>query len=136
MSDSLWLLGIRLAGAFHFITLALACFTPIPPNWDENLAHLPPIHRRFAVAQNFFIGATIAFFGIVCLFFAPALLDGTPASRLLSAAIALWWGGRLVVLPWLRVWSELSGTTWRLGFALLHAECAIYAIAFTALALR
>lgn len=136
MSDSLWLLGIRLAGTFHFVTLALACFTPIPPNWDENLARLPLIHRRFAIAQNFFIGATLAFFGLVCLFFAPALLDGTSASRLLCAAIALWWGGRLMVLPWLRVWSELRRPLWRFGFALLHAECAIYAIAFTILALR
>lgn len=136
MSDSLWLLGLRIAGAFHFVTLALACFTPIPPNWDENLARLPPIHRRFAVAQNFFIGATIAFFGLVCLFFAPALLDGSTASRLLCAAIALWWGGRLLVLPWLRVGPEIRRPFWVFGFVLLHAECALYAVAFGFLSFR
>lgn len=136
MSDSLWLLGIRLAGVFHFITLVAAWFTPVPPNWDQNLARLPLVHRRFAVAQNFFIGAVIAFFGVVCLAFAPILIEGSTASRLLCAAIALWWGGRLVVLPWLRVWPELDRPFWRFGFALLHGECAIYAIAFGILALR
>ncbi len=136
MPDSPWILGVRLAGAFHFVTLVLACFTPIPPNWSENLARLPDVHRRFAVAQNFFIGATIAFFGLVCLCFAPALVNGSTTSRLLCAAIALWWGGRLVVLPWLRVWPQLRGLFWKLGFAVLHAECAIYAFAFGWLALR
>lgn len=136
MSDALWILGLRLAGIFHVLTLAFACFTPIPANWDENLARLPELHRRFAVAQNFFIGATIAFFGVVCLFFAPDLLNGTPTARILCAAIALWWGGRLVVLPWLRVWPHLNGGFWRFGFALLHVECAVYAVAFTWLALR
>ena len=50
MSDSLLILGVRVAGGFHFATLVLACFTPIPPDWDTNLAKLPLIHRRFAVA--------------------------------------------------------------------------------------
>ena len=31
MSDDLWILGLRAAGVFHFVTLAVACFTPIPP---------------------------------------------------------------------------------------------------------
>ena len=136
MNDA-WLIGcVRAAGAFHFVTLVLACFTPIPPNWDENLAKLPELHRRFAVAQNFFIGATIAFFGAVALCFAPQLVAGSTMARVLSAAIALWWGGRLIVLPWLRVWPHLGGSGWKLGFILLHLECAAYAAAFGWLALR
>jgi hypothetical protein len=55
------ILAIRAAGVFHLVTLVAACFTPIPAGWDENLARLPAVHRRFAVAQNFAIGATIAF---------------------------------------------------------------------------
>ena len=38
MSDSAWPLGVRVAGLFHFVTLVLACFTPMPPDWDENLS--------------------------------------------------------------------------------------------------
>lgn len=134
--NDLWLIwGVRLAGMFHFVTLAMALITPIPPNWDENLARLPEIHRRFAVAQNFFIGATMAFFGVVSLCFAPELVAGSTPARIICAGIALWWGGRLVVLPWLRVWPELGGKGWRAGFALLHLECAAYALGFGWLAI-
>ncbi|HTO02250.1 MAG TPA: hypothetical protein VL069_01050 [Opitutus sp.] len=136
MNDSLWVHGVQLAGAFHFVTLIFARFTPIPPRWDENLAQLPDIHRRFAIAQNFFIGSTIAFGGTVSLLFAPTLVSGSTAARIICAGIALWRGGRLAVLPWLRVWPSLPGSFWRAGFVLLLLECAIYAVAYGCLALR
>lgn len=112
------------------MTLGLACFTPIPPDWEKNLADLPELHRRFAVAQNFFIGATIAFCGAVSLLFAPELVAGSPAARLVCAGIALWWGGRVIVLQGLRVWPHLGGAGWRAGFVLLQIECLVYALAY------
>jgi hypothetical protein len=131
-----WLIwGVRVAGIFHFVTLGMALLTPIPPNWDENLASLPEIHRRFALAQNFFIGATIAFCGAVSLLFAPELVAGATGARVVCAGIALWWGGRLVVLQWLRVWPHLPSVGWRAGFIVLQLECAAYALAFGWLAL-
>ena len=136
MSDELLILGVRLAGAFHFVTLALACFTPIPPDWEKNLAALPPLHRRFAVAQNFSIGATIAVLGLFSLGFAPALIAGSPLARAVCAATALFWGGRLCVLPWLGVRPVLTTPALKLGYALLLAECAIYAGAYLYLAVR
>lgn len=135
MSDELWVTGIRAAGVFHLLTVALAHFTPIPPRWDENLATLPDVHRRFAIAQNVFIGATMVFAGIVSLLFARELVAGTTTARIICGAIALWWGGRLLVLPWLRVWPELRTNLLRAGFVLLHAECAIFALAYGWLAL-
>lgn len=134
MSDALWVWAVRVAGGFHFVTLVIACFTPIPPGWEKNLASLPEIHRRFAVAQNIFIGATIAFCGVVSVLFAPELVAGTTAARVICAGIALWWGGRLVVLPWLRVGPALTGPWARIGFALLHAECALFALGYGGLA--
>ncbi|MEO7412150.1 MAG: hypothetical protein ABIZ81_02240 [Opitutaceae bacterium] len=136
MNDLWWIWGVRAAGVFHFVTLGMALITPIPPNWEENLARLPEIHRRFAVAQNFFIGATMAFFGVISLLFAPELAAGSTASRIVCTGIALWWGGRLFVLPWLRVWPQLAGAGWRLGFMVLHVECAVYALAYGWLAVR
>jgi hypothetical protein len=136
MSDELLILGVRAAGAFHFVTLVLACFTPIPPDWDKNLAALPPIHRRFAVAQNISIGATIAVLGLFSLGFAPELVAGSPLARAVCATTALFWGGRLCVLPWLGVRPALTTPALKLGYALLLAECAIYAIAYLYLAVR
>lgn len=135
--DESWLvLGLRVAGVLHFTTLVIACFTPMPANWDENLARLPDVHRRFAVAQNFFIGAVLAFCGLVSVLFAPLLAGGSDGGRIICVGIALWWGGRLVVLPWLRVWPQLKGSIWRAGFAFLHLQCAIFAIVYGWLALR
>ena len=136
MSDELWIWCVRPAGAFHFVTLGMAHFTPIPPNWDENLAALPEVHRRFAFAQNVFIGGVIAFCGIICLGFAPELVAGTPLARTCAAGIALGWGGRLVVLPWLKVTPHLASPGLKIGFALLLAECAAYALGFGWLAVR
>ena len=136
MNDSLWITGVRLAGGCHFVTLTLACFTPIPPDWEKNLAGLPPIHRRFAVAKNVSIGATIAMLGIFSLAFAPALVAGTPLARALCGTTALFWGGRLAVLPWLGVRSSLTSPALRLGYFLLLVECALFTAGYGHLALR
>lgn len=136
MDDSTWILGLRTAGVFHFVTLAVAWFTPIPPDWEKNLAGLPETHRRFAVAQNLFIGATIAFCGVLSLGFANELAGGSPLARVVNAGIALWWGGRLVVLGWLRVTPHFASPWLKIGFTLLQAECAIYAAAYGWLVFR
>lgn len=132
-----WLLwAVRAAGACHFLTLALAVRTPVPPDWDAGLARLSDVHRRFAIAQNAFIGLTMAFLGLVCLLAAPVLVGGEPGGRLLCAALALWWGGRLAVLPWLKVTPQLHTAWLRVGFVLLCVQCALYAGAFGWLAVR
>lgn len=110
MAESFWIWGVRAAGVFHFLTLALAHYTPIPAQWDENLARLPEVHRRFAIAQNVFIGGVMIFAGVVSVGFAPDLVSGTTTARILCAGIALWWGARLIVLPWLKVRPELATT--------------------------
>jgi hypothetical protein len=127
---------VRVAGGFHFVTLALACFTPIPPDWDSNLAKLPPIHRRFSIAQNFSIGATIAILGLFSLLLAPDLVRGSPLARAVCGATALFWGGRALVLPWLGVTPVLTSTLLRLGYRLLVLECVTYALAYGWLAVR
>ena len=136
MDDTFWINGVRAAGAFHLLTVVLAHFTPIPPGWDENLARLPVVHRRFAIAQNVFVGGTMVFAGVASLLLARDLVSGTAIARLFCGGIALWWGARLVVLPWLRVWPELRSPLLRSGFVLLHAECATFAIVYGWLALR
>jgi hypothetical protein len=136
MTDSLLIPGVRLAGVFHFVTLVLACFTPIPPDWEKNLAALPLIHRRFAIAQNISIGATIAVLGLLSLGFAPDLVAGSPLARAVCGITALFWGGRLAVLPWLGVGPALSTPLLRAGYRVLLAECSAYALAYAYLALR
>ena len=136
MTDSLLILGVRAAGGLHFVTLGLACFTPIPPDWAKNLAGLPPIHRRFAIAQNVSIGVTIAVLGLLSFGFAPELVAGAPLARAVCGVTALFWGGRLAVLPWLGVRPALTTPWLKAGYTLLLLECASYAAAYAYLALR
>ena len=136
MTDSWLIVGVRLAGGFHFVTLGLACFTPIPPDWEKNLAALPSIHRRFAIAQNISIGATIAVLGLLSLGFAPDLVAGSPLARAICGITALFWGGRLAVLPWLGVGPALATPLLRAGYGALLVECLAYALAYGYLALR
>ena len=70
---------------------------------------------------------------LLCLVIAAALTYlVTPLAR----RFALWWGARLVILPWLRVWPELRTRWLRLGFVFLHAECATMAVVYGWLAGR
>lgn len=136
MDDAFWIGAVRAMGALHFVTVTLAHFTPIPSGWDENLAKLPDVHRRFAIAQNVFIGAVMIFAGIVCLAFAPELVSGSTAARIICAGIALWWGARVIVLLWLNVGSELRTPLLRIGFVLLRLECVAFGLAYGWLAFR
>ncbi len=136
MADSLLINLVRLAGGFHFVTLVLACFTPIPPDWESSLDKLPPLHRRFALAQNISIGAMIAVLGLFSLCFAPELVNGSPLARAVCGATALFWCGRLGVLPWLGVQPALTTPMLKIGYALLLAECGAYALTYGWLALR
>jgi hypothetical protein len=136
VSSMCWQMAIRCAGLLHFPTLALACLAPIPPDWDANLASLPLVHRRFAVAQNASIGAMMAVLGLFSVVFAPEMVRGTPLARAVCLTTSLFWGGRLFLLPWLRVHTCLPTRKLRIGFALLVLECATYATAYAWLAIR
>jgi hypothetical protein len=78
----------------------------------------------------------MVFGGVVSLLFARDLVGGSTTARILCAGLGLWWGGRLAVLPWLHVWPELKSAWLRLGFAILHAECASFALGYGWLAIR
>lgn len=136
MSDETWIVLVRVAGALHLVTLALATRTPIPPDWESNLAALPPVHRRFAVVQNAYIGLTIAALGLLSLGCARELVAGTPLARGVCGGIALFWGGRAALLPWLDVRPWLTTLWLKLGYACLVAECLGFTLVFGWLALR
>ena len=136
MTTELWRIGVRCAGGLHVVTLALACSTPIPPDWETSLERLPLVHRRFALAQNATIGALIGGLGLFSLLFARELVAGTPLGRAVCLATALFWGGRLAVLPWLRAHTCLPTPWLKAGYAGLLLECACYAGAYGWLAVR
>jgi len=136
VNDEIWTLLVRVAGALHLVTLALAVRTPIPPDWEKKLAALPPVHRRFALVQNAYIGLTIAALGLLSLACARELVTGTALARGVCGGIALFWGGRAALLPWLDVRPWLTTARLKLGYACLVAECTGFALTYGWLALR
>jgi hypothetical protein len=128
--------AIQCAGCLHFVTLAFAYFTPIPPDWDDNLMKLPLIHRRFAIAQNISIGAIIATLGLFSLLFSQEMVHGIPIARAVCFTTALFWGGRLIVLPWLKAHTCLPTPFLKIGYALLLLECVTYAVTYSWLGAR
>jgi hypothetical protein len=136
MNDSQVQWAVQCAGCLHFVTLALACFTPIPPDWDANLMKLPLVHRRFAIAQNVSIGAMIATLGLFSLFFSEDMVRGLPIARAVCFTTALFWGGRLMVLPWLKAHTCLPTPLLKIGYAFLLLECATFTVAYSWLGAR
>ena len=136
MMNLSWITFLQAAGVTHLLTLVLATRTPIPPDWDANLAKLPPLHRRFAIVQNVYIGATIAALGLLSLGCAAELASGTPLARAVCAGIALFWGGRAALLPWLDVRPSLTSPWLKCGYALLVTECVVYFLGYGWLAAR
>ena len=74
--------------------------------------------------------------GLLSLCFAPELVGGTGLARAVCGSTALFWGGRLAVLPWLGVRPTLTSVALKIGYTLLRLECATYALAYGYLAVR
>lgn len=136
MNDDVWTWLVRVAGVLHVVALAAGWYAPIPPDWDKHLAALPPINRRFAIAQNAFVGAVQAAAGIISLCFAATLTGGETGGRIICACIALWWTARLVVLRRLEIGEHLSTWWMRSGFAALQVGCVACGLGYGWLAVR
>lgn len=78
----------------------------------------------------------MAVLGLFSLCLAPELVSGTPLARAVCGTTALFWGGRLCVLPWLGVRPTLTTAALKIGYTLLLVECSAYALAYGYLALR
>jgi hypothetical protein len=77
-------LGVAVGNLFLAKTLRL----------DAEFATLSPLARDIARAHHAYIVGVLAAFGLLCLVFPRALLDGALGAYL-SAGLALFWGARL-----------------------------------------
>lgn len=105
MSSEPWL---RVAGALQLALAALHPFFPRRFGWGEELPRLSLLNRQIFVVHTFFIGLTVAMFGALSLFGAPALTQPTSLSRLVLGGMAAFWGIRLAVQ-----WFVYDSRLWR-----------------------
>ena len=88
---------LRIAGLLLIALAAIHPFFPARFGWKEDLSKLTLLNRQIFLVHNFFIALTVALMGCLCLFLAPALLDGSTVARAVLAGLALFWGSRLII---------------------------------------
>jgi len=80
--------------------VALALVSPAIPlllDWRGQLAVLRPLLRQVFWTYAAYILAINLWFGVVSLFLAGALLDGSPLASAVTGLIACYWLGRLLI---------------------------------------
>lgn len=65
--------------------------------WEKELASLSLLTRRIFQVHTFFIALVVVLLGVCSLFYADALLERSPLSRVFLAGIVVFWTCRLVV---------------------------------------
>ena len=88
---------IRAAGGIHLAIAAANLALPRRLRYRENLSLVSPIIRQIFVVHSIYVVLVVLFFGALCLFFAPELAGGDRLPRFLSAAMAVFWLGRVPV---------------------------------------
>jgi hypothetical protein len=99
---------VRLSGAFLLILASLNLLLPMHLEWKNDLAKLSLINRQIFLVHAFFIVLILVMMSVLSLFFAPALLDPSPLSRLALGGLTLFWLTRLVIQ-----WFVYDASLWR-----------------------
>jgi hypothetical protein len=89
--------ALVVAGAMHFAILIASAMVPKVLDWKTELEKLTPFLRTLFWVYGVFIVLTIISFGTLTLLHADAMARGEPVARSVAAAIAVFWGARLVV---------------------------------------
>ena len=126
---------ILLMGICHFLILIASAMVPMKLNWKEDLAVLSKLHRQMYWVYGGYVVLSIAAFGLICIFNAAEIAQGSPLARGLCAYIALFWGIRFA-LQWVFDARPFLTRWWlRAGYHVLSGFFAAFTLIFGALAL-
>lgn len=91
----LWLL--RLAGLSQIILILGSLAIPKVLGWKEQLAPLRPLIRQMFWTYSGYIWGTNLAFGLISLFGAPLLIDGSPLAACVCGFMGAYWLARVVI---------------------------------------
>jgi len=97
MKYDLLTLALYFGGLCHFGILIASALTPGALNWRDHLATLPVLLRQMFWVYGAFIVLMIVSFGLITVFLAPELADGSPVARAFCGMVAVFWVARLGV---------------------------------------
>lgn len=127
---------IFLAGVGQLGVLIASALVPFQLKWKTELAVLSRLHRQMYWVYGGYVVLAIAAFGLISLFNARDLANGSGLARSLCGYIAVFWGVRLA-LQWVFDVKGYISTWWlRLGYYALTILFASFTLLFGFAALR
>jgi len=127
---------IFMAGAGQLGILIASALVPFQLKWKAELRVLSRLHRQMYWIYGGYVVLAIAAFGLICLFNANELANGSGLARGICGYIAIFWGVRLALQWVLDVEAQLSTGWLRLGYHLLTILFAGFTLLFGFAALR
>ena len=101
-------LHLRIVGILMLVLVALNVYVPRRFNWKGELASLSPLNRQIFQVHAGFICIILGMFAALALFYTRELLEPTPLSRAVLAALMIFWLLRL-----LTQWFVYDHRLWR-----------------------
>ena len=127
---------IFLAGVGQFGVLIASALVPFQLKWKTELNVLSRLHRQMYWVYGGYVVLAIAAFGLISLFNAQELANGSGLARGVCAYIGVFWGVRLA-LQWVFDVKEHISTWWlRLGYYALTILFASFTLLYGFAALR
>ena len=126
---------IFLAGIAQLCILIASSLVPFRLDWRNELSGLSMLHWQMYIIYGGYVVLSIIAFGLISLFNAEALADGSRLSRCFCAYMAIFWGVRLALQAVLDAKKHLTAWWLKLGYHTLTVLFATFTILYTWLAL-
>jgi hypothetical protein len=110
---------ITIAGFAQLAVLVASAMVPLRLNWRKDLQVLNRLQRQMYWVYGGYVVLSIVAFGLICLFNARELADGSRLARSMCAYMAVFWGIRLALQTRLDVKSHLTSWWLTAGYHLL-----------------
>jgi hypothetical protein len=121
---------ITLAGFGQLSVLVASALVPVQLNWREDLQKLDRLQRQMVWVYGGYVVLSIIAFGLICIFNARELAEGSRLARSMCAYMAVFWGVRLALQTQLDVQPHLTKWWLRGGYHLLTVLFACFTATF------
>lgn len=91
------IIALQLAGLGQIILVLASIAIPRCLQWSEGLAGLRPLLRQMFWTYAVYVTGVHLFAGVVTLFAATELTNGSFVSTAVCLLMALWWGARVLI---------------------------------------
>ena len=125
-----------LAGFAQLGILIASSLVPVRLQWKTSLSGLPRLHRQLYWIYGGYVVLAIIANGLVCILNADELAAGSRLARCVCGYLAIFWGVRVSLQPFLDVKEHLTLWWLRAGYHTLTLLFASFTAIFAYAALR